>query len=165
MQWRKLLSLKLLVLALVVGFSLPVYAQVPEDSTDADASAGTTAADPGGVQFNPNNNYIGNPEGTYLPVSSTPLSRLTFLASGDDPVSITIGLINLALTFLGVASMVMVLYAGFKWFTARDNEEAVTEAKQILSGAVIGLVITLSAYGLAQLLFSVLTTVTEDPWF
>lgn len=84
----------------------------------------------------------------------TTIQRLTFLSGADDPFTITVSLINLALTTLGTISLVLMLYAGFLWFKAGDNEEAIEQAKDIIKGAVIGLVLTLGAYSFGVFIFS-----------
>lgn len=108
-----------------------------------------------GVQFDIGNNVIGNPDrGDTL--STGTIESVTFLSGGADPVSIAFNVINVALSFLGLLCVIFVLYAGYKWFTARENEEEVKKAKDILKGAVIGIAIVLMSLGLAQLLFNTL---------
>ncbi len=54
------------------------------------------------------------------------------------------------LGFTGTIFFVLVVYAGLMWMTAAGNEERIKKAKQILIGALIGLVIILSAYAITQ---------------
>lgn len=98
------------------------------------------------LEFDPASNY--NPGGDI-----TTINRVTFLSAGEDPLSISLNLINLSLTFLGTISLLLMLYAGILWFRAGADEEKVTKAKQIIIGSVIGIAITLTSYGIAQLLF------------
>lgn len=63
-------------------------------------------------------------------------------------------IINVALTLLGTIMLLLVFYAGFLWMTAAGNDDQIGKAKSILSAAVIGLIIILSAY-------SITTFVTE----
>ena len=56
--------------------------------------------------------------------------------------------IRTVLSLLGVIFIVLIIYAGFLWMTSAGNEEKVTKAKNIMSAAVIGLVIVLSAYAI-----------------
>lgn len=71
----------------------------------------------------------------------------------NDPIQVTYGIINIVLTFLGFAFLLLLTYAGILWVTARGNEEGVTKAKNLIKRAVIGLIIILSAFGIAQLIF------------
>lgn len=89
-----------------------------------------------------------DPNGTFgwSAISSKTLWISTQNAS---PVYVALQIVNTALVFLGVASSAMILYAGLLWFLARDNEEQVEKATQILKGAVIGLALIILSYGLA----------------
>lgn len=71
----------------------------------------------------------------------------------NDPIQVTYSIINIVLTFLGFAFLLLLTYAGILWVTARGNEEGVTKAKNLIKRAVIGLIIILSAFGIAQLIF------------
>lgn len=63
----------------------------------------------------------------------------------------TIGkFINVGLSMLGLIFLVLALYAGFKWMTSGGESKGVDEAKGTLKNAVIGLVITLSAYAISE---------------
>ena len=66
--------------------------------------------------------------------------------SRQDPRVMIGQIIKTALGLLGMIAIVLVIFAGFKWMTAAGKEESVTAAKDILTAAVIGLVIILSAY-------------------
>ena len=67
-----------------------------------------------------------------------------------DPRVAVANIINIALGLLGIIAVVLIVYAGFKWMTSAGNEEAVGSAKKTLIAAVIGLVIILSAYIIAN---------------
>lgn len=113
------------------------------------------------INFDPAKNTIGSPKKpqTLVQPSGT-IKVLTYLSGASDPVTISIRLVNILLSLLGLISMILLLYAGIVWFKARENEEEVTRAKQIMKGSLTGLVITLLAYGLAYLLFNQLITAT-----
>jgi len=68
----------------------------------------------------------------------------------NDPRIITADLINIILGFLGILSVILILFAGFKWMTAAGNDDQVASAKKLLISSVIGLVIILSSYALAS---------------
>ncbi|MFH0818770.1 MAG: hypothetical protein V1898_02130 [Patescibacteria group bacterium] len=70
-------------------------------------------------------------------------------------------LIYYALSFLGLISLILVLYAGFLWMMARGNQEEITKAKDILKGGFIGMVIILASYGISYFVFSTLLTVMK----
>ncbi len=67
-----------------------------------------------------------------------------------DPRDIIGAVINVLLGFLGIIAVALILIAGFKWMTAAGNEDKVAEAKKLMAAGVIGLVIVLAAFALAQ---------------
>ena len=60
------------------------------------------------------------------------------------------------LAFLGVIFMLLTIYAGFLWMTAKGNDDQVRKAQKILQTTIIGLVIIALAYGIMRLLESIL---------
>lgn len=80
----------------------------------------------------------------------------------EDPRVIISKIINTAMLFLGIIAVILVLVAGFKWMTAAGNEEQVTSAKKLLGQAVIGLVIVLASWGIAQFILNQLVTATNN---
>ena len=86
-----------------------------------------------------------------------PLKTATKLGN-NDPAYVIFNVVNTSLIFLGTITLVMIIAAGFMWLLAGGVEEKITKAKELLQGAVIGLVIVLSSYGLAQYIFYALTT-------
>ena len=69
----------------------------------------------------------------------------------DVPVIETVAnIINILLGFLGVIAVIIIIVAGFQWMTAGGNEEKIAGAKKMLGAAIIGLVIILAAYAIAQ---------------
>jgi len=59
-------------------------------------------------------------------------------------------IINVVLGLLGVIFLVLTVYAGFLWMTAREDKAVVENAQKILKNAVIGLIITLAAYAISN---------------
>lgn len=57
-------------------------------------------------------------------------------------------IIRVLLGFLGIIFLALIVYAGFMWMTSAGNEERVAKSKRIMSAAVIGLAIVLSAYAI-----------------
>jgi hypothetical protein len=73
----------------------------------------------------------------------------------DTSLSESIGkVIKVVLSFTGTIFFALTVYAGFLWMTASGNEEQVTKAKSILQMATIGLIISLSAYGITTFVLS-----------
>lgn len=81
--------------------------------------------------------------------------------SNTDPRTTVARLINVAMLFLGIIAVVIVVLGGFKWMTAAGNEEKVGEAKKLIGAGVIGLVIVLSAWGIANFILGKLITATN----
>jgi len=71
-----------------------------------------------------------------------------------DPRAIAALLINILLGFLGIIAVVLILFAGFKWMTAGGNEEDVAGAKKMLIAGVIGLIIIIAAFAIANFVLS-----------
>lgn len=88
-------------------------------------------------------------------IYSTELTKATDAAYGTDlPESNLAELIGLivqgVLGVLGVVFFVLVVYAGVLWMTAGGNPDSVKKAREILMRATAGLIITLSAYAIAN---------------
>jgi hypothetical protein len=77
-----------------------------------------------------------------------------------DPREMAARVINIILGFLGIIAVVIILLAGFKWMTAAGNEDKVSEAKKLMGAGVIGLIIILMAFGIAQFVINALYTAT-----
>lgn len=80
----------------------------------------------------------------------------------NDPIVITAGIINWILGILGLLALVLIIYGGFIWMFSRGNEEEAKKARDIIVGAVIGLLIVLSSYGIASYVFNMLLNITAD---
>lgn len=79
-----------------------------------------------------------------------------------DPRVIVAKIIRIALGFLGILAVGLILYAGFLWMTSEGNEEKVSRAKKVLTNAVIGLIIILSAFTLATFILNKLIGATGE---
>ncbi len=77
------------------------------------------------------------------------------------PYETVVSVINFVLGFLGIIAVIIILIAGFKWMTAGGKDEQVESAQKMLIQGVIGLVIILSAWGIAQYAFSVPATIIK----
>lgn len=56
--------------------------------------------------------------------------------------------VNVALQLVGLIFLLLTIYGGFLWMTARGAEDQITKARDIVIAAVIGLVIVISAYAI-----------------
>lgn len=69
----------------------------------------------------------------------------------DTTLAANIGfVIKTALSFAGVIFMVLMVYAGYLWMTARGEEAKVDKSIEIIKAAVIGMVITVGAYSITN---------------
>ncbi len=81
------------------------------------------------------------------------------LASQD--IRVTIGkIIQVVFGLIGVVLFVIIVYAGFTIMTAGGNSEKVETGKKLISNAVIGLIIMMSAMGITQFIISSLAGAT-----
>lgn len=62
--------------------------------------------------------------------------------------------IQTALSLLGIIFVILMIYGGYLWMTAKGNEEQVTKAKNVIIAAITGLVIVISAYAISYFVIS-----------
>jgi len=132
--------------------SPPVDNTLPEIPSD-DIPAGTTTVPIGGS------------------VGGSVLDNLNWFGGSlglpdTDPRFIIANLIRQLLGLLGIVLLLFIIYAGFLWMLSGDNDEQRTKAKRTLIGAVIGLIIILSANSIVLFIFRTLsgaTTTTPPP--
>jgi len=65
-----------------------------------------------------------------------------------------------ALSLLGVIFLILLIYAGYLWMTAAGNEQQVSKAQSMITTAIIGLFIVLSAYAISYFVLDSLTKTT-----
>ena len=70
------------------------------------------------------------------------------------------GIIKIVLGFLGIITVVLIMFGGFKWMMSQGNQEEIKAAKGIISNGVIGLAIVLSSYALAEFVIQSLIKVS-----
>lgn len=68
------------------------------------------------------------------------------LSIGD----IVVGLLGL----LSILFVILMMYGGFKWMNARGDTAEVKKAQDIISAAIIGLIIIASSYAITVFIFS-----------
>lgn len=59
-------------------------------------------------------------------------------------------LIQGALRLVGIAFLVLMVYGGLRWMTARGNDQDIETAKETIIAAIIGLVIVVGAYAITN---------------
>lgn len=80
--------------------------------------------------------------------------------SGDNVISFDNAIESVVKTLLfiiGAASVVMIIYGGFRYVTSAGEASAVKSAKDTIMYAVVGLVIALVAWGIADFVINALT--------
>lgn len=77
--------------------------------------------------------------------------------NSKDVRQITAEVIQVFLSFLALIFIILLILGGFKWMMARGDETKVTEARNQILQAVIGLIIMLAAYALTYFVFNTLS--------
>ena len=85
------------------------------------------------------------------------------LSGADDLPTIIGRVIGVVLGILGVVFLVLVVYAGFLYLTSSGEEKSVGKAKKMLTQAVIGLVLIVSAYAITGFVTTALTNIASPP--
>jgi hypothetical protein len=62
--------------------------------------------------------------------------------------------IQVVIDFSGIVLLGLTIYAGYTWMTAQGDSKKVTEAKGVLTNAIIGLVIVALAYAITAFVFN-----------
>lgn len=86
--------------------------------------------------------------------------QLALGLGNEDPRQIVANVVNVGLGFIGIIAVMIIVMAGFKLMTTGGNEEALSDAKKMMSSGVIGLVIVLASFGIAQFVVNNLFIVT-----
>lgn len=72
--------------------------------------------------------------------------------SQDNLQTSTGTLIQRALTLVGIIFLVLMIYAGILWMTARGNNEQISSARNTIIAAIIGLVVVVGSYAITSLI-------------
>lgn len=83
------------------------------------------------------------------------------LGSGDVRETAA-SIINVALGFLGLISVVIVLMGGFKYMVSGGNDTKTEEAKKLITSGIIGLAIILSAWAITTFVIGQLLRATSN---
>jgi hypothetical protein len=66
-----------------------------------------------------------------------------------------INITNFASSFVAIVSIAMLMYGGFLYVTSTGKEETAGKAKKVITGAVIGLLVAMGAYGIVNTVIKV----------
>lgn len=75
---------------------------------------------------------------------------------------ITAMVVRVFLGFIGTIFVILIIMAGYKWMTARGNDDKVEEARDQLVRASIGLIIIVAAWGIAAFVATCVFEATAD---
>lgn len=93
-------------------------------------------------------------------VSGTGIPKTT------EVTSIIARILRIALSFVGTLFLLLMVYGGFTWMTARGDAKKIDSAKQAITGAIIGVLIVASAYAITAFVLTAATgsgdTTTES---
>lgn len=79
-------------------------------------------------------------------------------------VAVIIGrIVSAALGLVGTVFLLLMLYAGVMWMTARGNADRAEKAKDTITRAVIGLIIIAASYAITSFVITRLTTDSTSP--
>lgn len=70
------------------------------------------------------------------------------VSSAGSVEDLTGSIIKAVLSMVGLVFLILLVYAGILWMTARGDEGMVEKSKEIIQAAVIGIAITVSAYAI-----------------
>ncbi len=73
----------------------------------------------------------------------------------------TMKIVQIVISYLGIVMMILVLYGGFVWMTAAGSEDRVKKAKEIITAAVIGVLIVVFAYAIVSVVFKIVIKDTQ----
>lgn len=82
-----------------------------------------------------------------------------YMTEDANAITIISAVVSTVISLLGVVFIGLMIYGGFIWMTARGNEERVTKAKDLMTAAVIGLIIVMMAYAIS---YFVISSITEN---
>ncbi len=71
-------------------------------------------------------------------------------------------IINVALGFLGIISVIIVLLGGFKYMLSGGSTEKTDEARKLIVSGIIGLAIILSAWAITSFVITRLISATQE---
>lgn len=84
-------------------------------------------------------------------------------ATQDTPVELIVArIINATFALVGVTLLGFMVWAGYLWMTAGGSSDQVEKAQTMIRNAIIGLIITLAAYGISRFVITALLRATSN---
>jgi hypothetical protein len=125
--FSKIITLTVLIISLSLLFSFPALTQAAKKYDFKDASGLNTTAGEAGYDVGAQATSLNSIIGT---------------------------IIYVILSLVGVLFFILVVYGAYTWMTSKGNEEKVKKANSLVMNALLGLIITLSAYALSYFLIN-----------
>lgn len=91
-----------------------------------------------------------------LPIDTSPLPRGGLDSSGNPSNELFINAVNIIIGILAAIAFISIVYGGFKYVISRGEPDKIGKAKDIILYSLIGLVISMSAFGIVNLVIKVL---------
>ncbi|OGY78471.1 MAG: hypothetical protein A3B74_02125 [Candidatus Kerfeldbacteria bacterium RIFCSPHIGHO2_02_FULL_42_14] len=134
-----------LVLGILFGmlFALQNFALIPVLAQGPDQPANTGAPDA--------------EAGPLLISLEIPIGGKATVGKLDEYIS---ELYTFALSFIGIVATIMIMWGGFKWVTAAGNSGRISDAKDTIYNAIIGLVLALLSWTMLNVINPALTSNT-----
>ncbi|MCW1908707.1 MAG: pilin [Candidatus Saccharibacteria bacterium] len=127
---RIIASISLLAAVIFSGYALPVYAQFDPFNQACNGVSGSTVCEEAAKPQTTSSNSLYGPDGI---------------------ITKAIGLISI---ITGIASVIVLIIAGFRYITAGGDPGNITNAKNTAKYAVIGVVVTLFARAIIVFVFN-----------
>ncbi|MFH1565463.1 MAG: hypothetical protein ABIC82_06550 [bacterium] len=70
-------------------------------------------------------------------------------------------IIGAVLSLLGIIFLILMIYGGFTWMTARGDDQKTASAKDTMINATIGAIVVFSAYAISSYVITILYTATK----
>ncbi len=105
------------------------------------------------------NAVTGQPDNTYYHNEENLITNNIGLGN-ENPKVIIANIVNILLGFLGIVAVIIIMYAGFVWMTSNGNPDKINKAKKMLLGAVIGLIIIISAFSIVAFIINSMWGIT-----
>lgn len=91
-----------------------------------------------------------------VPIDTSPLPKAGLDASGNPSTTLMTDVLNVIFGILAAIAFVSVVYGGFKYVISQGDPTKTAKAKDIIMYSIIGLVISLSAFGIVNLFLQVI---------